>query len=441
MIRLMDARSAAGRRDALEFVRRHHLAHAEQLADALRAVREIIADVRARGDAALLDHTVRLDGPRLSPDQLRVPATALDAARRALAHDLRNAVQAAAANVRAYQTALLPRPACVTRAGVRLESRVQPLARVGCLVPGAAAPLISTIIMTVVPAHVAGVPEICIVAPPRHAGDVHPAILGVAAELGVSEVYRVGGAQAVAALALGTATIRAVDKIVGPGNIYTQLAKRELFGVVGIDSVAGASELMIIADESAAPRCVAADLLAQAEHDPGIAILLAFDAQTVTAVSAEIDSLLAALPRAAGARRSLDQFGAAIVVADNSAAAELANAMAPEHLHVQTRDAEALANLCHHAGAIFVGPHSPEALGDYVAGPSHVLPTGGTARFSSGLTVADFTRRVSVVGFGSDAIRREGPDAITLADAEGLTAHAESVRRRVDEGRPTLGSE
>lgn len=432
MIRLIDARSDAGRRDAREFVRRHHLAHAEEHADALRIVREIIADVRDRGNAALVDLTERLDGTRLSPDQLRVPAEALDAAQRAMAPELRRAVRAAADHVRAYQTALLPAATCVVRAGVRLESRVQPLSRVGCLIPGAAAPLISTIIMTVVPAQVAGVREICIVAPPRHAGDVHSAILGVAAELGVSEVYRLGGAQAVAALAFGSVSIRAVDKIVGPGNIYTQLAKRELFGVVGIDSLAGASELMVIVDDGAAPHQVAADLLAQAEHDPGIAVLVALDEQTVARVAAEIERLLRDMPRAAAARRSLQQFGAAIVVADAAAAAELANEMAPEHLHIQTRDAEVLARRCHHAAAIFVGPHSPEAMGDYVAGPSHVLPTAGTARFSSGLSAADFTRRVSLVHYERDGIRREGPDAILIAGAEGLTAHAESVRRRVD---------
>ncbi len=284
----------------------------------------------------------------------------------------------------------------------------------------------------VVPAQVAGVAESVMVAPPRYERSIHPVTLAVAAELGVTEVYRVGGAQAVAALALGTQTIRRVDMIVGPGSVYVQLAKRLLYGVAGIDMFAGPSEVVVIADDSANPAWVATDLLAQAEHDPGCAILVTADEGLAGKVEAELEKQLPTLSTYEGAKRSLETLSAVLIVADLDAAVEVTNEIAPEHLHIQTRDAQAVADRIDSAGAIFVGHYAPESSGDYVAGPSHVLPTGGSARFFSGLCCNDFLRRTSMISYTHAAIRKAAPAIATLAEAEGLAAHARSATTRAD---------
>jgi len=298
-------------------------------------------------------------------------------------------------------------------------------------VPGAAAPLPSSAIHCVVPAQVAGVREIAIVAPPRHKGTVHPTILAVAAELGVTEVYRVGGPQAVAALAIGTASIPRADKVVGPGSIYTQLAKRLCYGMTDIEMFAGPSEVVVIADEAAVPAHVAADLLAQAEHDPGAAILLTPSEKLLAEVRREVVVQVTSLLRQEGTVRALERYSALVLVRDLHEAVELTNELAPEHVQIETRNADELVDRVVNAGAIFVGGHGTEAAGDYVAGPSHVLPTGGSARFWSGLSCNDFLRRTSILRYGADGLDADGDAIIAIAEAEGLTAHANSVRVRM----------
>ncbi len=399
----------------------------------VRAVSEIIAAVRERGDAALVELTARFDKVSLRVDELRVPPDEIEAARRKTDGAVMDAIRVAIDGVRRFQEKLLIRTAePFEHDGVSLQGRYRPLHRAGVCVPGAAAPLPSSAIHCVVPAQVAGVAESVIVAPPRYERSIHPVTLAVAAELGVTEVYRVGGAQAVAALALGTETIRRVDMIVGPGSVYVQLAKRLLYGVAGIDMFAGPSEVVVIADDSANPAWVATDLLAQAEHDPGCAILVTADEGLAGKVEAELEKQLPTLSTHEGAKRSLEALSAVLLVADLDAAVEVTNEIAPEHLHIQTRDAQAVADRIDSAGAIFVGHYAPESSGDYVAGPSHVLPTGGSARFFSGLCCNDFLRRTSMISYTHEAIRKAAPAIATLAEAEGLAAHARSATTRAD---------
>jgi len=397
----------------------------------LQTVRRILDDVRQRGDAAVAEITERVDGVRLPPERFRIDPDEIAAARERLEPALRRAVRTAIDNVRRFQEHILTRTRePLAEDGIMLQSRCTPLKRIGVCVPGAAAPLPSTAIHCAVPAQVAGVEQIVLVAPPRHQGTIHPTILAVAGELGLDEVYRIGGAQAVAALAFGTETIPRVDKIVGPGSVYTQLAKKLLFGLIDIDMFAGPSEVLIIADASAEPAYLAADLLSQAEHDPGAAVLLTPDADLAERVRRELNAQLERLPRREQAAGSLARYGALIVVRDLHEAVELANDFAPEHLEIHTHDAQALAERIDAAGAIFLGPHSPEASGDYTAGPSHVLPTGGSARFFSGLSCNDFLRRTSIIRYTSEALNRQADDIVTLAEAEGLYAHAASVQVR-----------
>jgi histidinol dehydrogenase len=399
-----------------------------------RAVREVIAAVRNRGDDALIELTERFDHVTLRADEIRVSPDEIEAARQQTAPAVLAAIRTAIDGLRRFQASLLTRtPPALEQDGVALQGRYRPLRRAGACVPGAAAPLPSSAIHCIVPAQVAGVAETVIVAPPRYARSIHPTTLAVAAELGVTDVYRIGGAQAVAALALGTQTVRRVDKIVGPGSVYVQLAKRLLYGVVGIDMFAGPSEVVVIADDSANPAWVATDLLAQAEHDPGCAMLVTADEAFARTVEAELAKQLPTLSTAEGARRSLETLSAVLIVADLDHAVALTNEIAPEHLHVQTRDAAAVADRIDSAGAIFVGPYSPESSGDYVAGPSHVLPTGGGARFFSGLCCNDFLRRTSMITYSHEAIRKAAPVIATLARAEGLDAHARSATTRTDE--------
>jgi histidinol dehydrogenase len=399
--------------------------------DESKAVLKIIREVRQRGDEAVAEVTARVDGATVSPDTVRVPAEELSQARDRLPGDLHEAIRHSIESVRRFQEHVM---ASVTEpmapSGQRLSLRMRPLKRVGICVPGAAAPLPSSAIHCAVPAQVAGVKDIVLVAPPRHEGNIHPVILAVAAELGISEVYRMGGAQAIAALAIGTQRIRPVDKIVGPGSVYVQLAKRWLYGVVDVDMFAGPSEVVIIADGTARPEYLAADILAQAEHDPGCSILLTPDAELARRVAEETESQLARLPRAEGAARSLDAYGAIVVVRDLDEAIRLTNEVAPEHLEIATQNPDAVAERIDSAGAIFLGHYTPEAVGDYVAGPSHVLPTGSTARFWSGLSSLSFLRRTSIVEYTPGGLVHDAASIETLARAENLEAHARSVSIR-----------
>lgn len=401
--------------------------------DEVRVVRDIIGEVRRRGDEALSEMNVRFDGATVPPDGLRVPAARLKEAHDRLEPDLLQAIRHSIESIRAFQQTLLqPMAAPASLNGKTMSLRRRPLRRVGVCVPGAAAPLPSSAIHCAVPAQVAGVGEIVLVAPPRHQGDIHPTILGVAYELGISEVYRVGGAQAVAALAIGTQRIRAVDKIVGPGSVYVQLAKRALYGVADIDMFAGPSEVVIVADRTARAEFVAADMLAQAEHDPGSSILLTDDAQLAAAVREQLNVQLESLSRREGAVRSLKQYAAIVVVREMLEALVLANEIAPEHLQIEAARPYELAERIDAAGAIFIGHHTPEAAGDYVAGPSHVLPTGGTARFWSGISVLSFLRYTSVMEYSRAALAHDAAAIDRLARAEGLDAHARSVTIRTD---------
>lgn len=400
-----------------------------------QAVREIIAQVRDRGDDAVSEITSRVDHARVSPDDVRVPEEVIARAANELDPALKAAVRKAIDAVRTFQESLLsPPPAPMKVDGRTLRMRLRPVRRVAVCVPGAAAPLPSSAIHGAVPARVAGVEDIVLVAPPRHEGEVHPTILGVAAELGIHEVYRMGGAQAIAALAMGTQRVGRVDKIVGPGSVYVQLAKRYLYGVVDIDMFAGPSEVLILADHTADAEHVAMDLLAQAEHDPGCSILMTNNARLAASVALALERLIPTLRTGEAAQKWLETYGALVLVRNWDEAVLLANEIAPEHLEVATENPEDLADRIDSAGAIFLGHHSPEAAGDYVAGPSHVLPTGGTPRFWSGVSVHSFLRRSSLIHYTAEGLARDAEAIETLALAEGLEAHARSVAMRCRKG-------
>jgi histidinol dehydrogenase len=411
-----------------------------------REVEAILDAVRLRGDRALLELTERFDGVVLSPGELAVTPRELEAAERAAGAPFLRALRFAAERIEAYHRHGLPRSWSVRDAnGSLLGQQVRPLDRVGLYIPGGRAAYPSTVLMTAVPARVAGVPEIVLVSPPARDKSVSAAILAAARIAGVTEVYRVGGAQAVAALAYGTETIRKVDKIVGPGNIYVVLAKGKLFGRVGIDMLAGPSEVMVVADETADPEWIAADLLAQAEHDPmARALLLSPSEPLLVKVQAALESQLGTLPRREVARSSLERNGALVLTQSVEEAVAVTNALAPEHLELQVGDPFQLLPLVRHAGAIFLGRHTPEVVGDYVAGPNHVLPTGGTARFSSPLGVEDFVKRSSIIHYSSQGLEEAWPHLMELARVEGLQAHGEAARKRlpepqVEEGRGPEG--
>lgn len=399
-----------------------------------RTVQEIIADVRRRGDVAVAQITARVDKADVPPDAVRVPPAEIRAAYEQMSPALRSAAEHAIAAVRRFQEHVLARTiAPLNTAGKSLDLRTRPVQRVALCVPGAAAPLLSSVIHSGVPAQVAGVKELVVVAPPRHEGDVHPAILGVAGALSIDEVYRMGGAHAMAALALGTQRVRRVDKIVGPGGTYVQLAKRYLYGIVDIDMFAATTEVLIIADETARPAFVAADMLAQAEHNPGCSILLTTSEPLARAVVAALDDQMPTLSTADAARKWLAVYGAIVVVRDMDEAIALANEIAPEHLQIETADARALADRIDNAGAIFLGHFSPESAGDYVAGPSHVLPTGGTARFWSGVSALSFLRYTSMIEYTQQGLAADASAIDTLARAESLEAHARSATIRIEE--------
>jgi histidinol dehydrogenase len=398
-----------------------------------RAVADIIADVVARGDDAVIDFTRRFDRTDLTATGLAFSAAEIDAAVAACDPADLDALAFAAARIRAHHEKQKPEDHRYTdAAGVELGHRWTPIAAVGLYVPGGTAAYPSSVLMNAIPAKVAGCDRLVMVVPTPD-GQVMPLVLAAARLAGVDEVYRIGGAQAVAALAYGTATIRPVSKIVGPGNAYVAAAKRRVFGRVGIDMIAGPSEVLIIADREANPDWVAADLLAQAEHDAAAqSILITDDDGLATQVAAAVEGQLATLPRAAIAGASWRDYGAIIKVASLEEAPALSDRIAPEHLEIATADPERLAARISEAGAIFLGHHTPEAIGDYVGGSNHVLPTARSARFSSGLGVLDFMKRTSILRCDATALRALAPAAIRLGRAEGLEAHARSVATRLN---------
>jgi histidinol dehydrogenase len=399
-------------------------------------VRKIIDDVRLRGDRALVDWELRLDKVRLTPKTLRVDAGAIARAHRAADASFLGLVRRVAANIRQYQKHILVKaPPALKRGGRTLGVRYTPIERVGVYVPGGTAVYPSSVLMTIVPAQVAGVKQIAMASPPRSDGDVSPLVLALAGELGITEVYRLGGAPAVAALALGTPAVPRVFKILGPGNAFVVEAKRQLFGRVGIDSTAGPSEVLIVADDTARSDWLAADLIAQAEHNPGSAVLVTPSLRLARQVAKAVDGQIAGLERGQAARQCLKQYGAIIVVKDVAQACELASDFAPEHLQIITADDRAALARIRNAGAIFLGAHTPVPLGDYYAGPSHVLPTGGTAKFFGPLSCNDFMKASSVESYSAAALKKDAADVIDFATREGLTGHAHAIRVRLERGR------
>jgi histidinol dehydrogenase len=395
-------------------------------------VAAIIEDVRRRGDTALVDYTNRFDRVSFTAADLRVTKAEIAAAVAQVPKKTVAALRLAAKRIEDYHRRQMPRPFRYRdKAGLTLGARWTPIDAAGLYVPGGTAAYPSSVLMNAVPAKVAGVKRLVITTPTPD-GKLNPLVLATAKIAGVDEIYRVGGAQAIAALAYGTAAIARVDKITGPGNAYVAAAKRMVFGAVGIDMIAGPSEVVIVADRKNDPRWIAVDLLAQAEHDAAAqSVLITDDVKFADAVAAAVDRELANLPRAEIAGASWRRHGAIIQVRRLGEAAALIDRLAPEHLQLAVDKPEGLAAKLRHAGAIFLGRHAPEALGDYLAGPNHVLPTSGTARFSSGLGVFDFLKRTSLMGCGATGLRAIGQAAVTLAEAEGLTAHARSVALRL----------
>ncbi len=424
----------------------------QRLADKLRRVRErnvtldpdltsqvetIIADVRRRGDAALLDYAARFDGWAMQAFELRIEAQELRQVAATVDAKVLAALREAISNVRRFHEYERQESWQIeVEPDVRLGQRITPIDCVGLYVPGGTASYPSSVVMNVVPAQVAGVQRIVVATPPRSLRQ-NPAVAAALVELGIEEVYAVGGAQAIAALAYGTETVPRVDKITGPGNRYVAVAKKLVFGVVGIDSIAGPSEVVIIADDTARADFVAADLLAQAEHDEDAAALLVTTSEQLAKdVAAEVSRQLESLPRRAIVEKSLATNGAIFVVSSLTEACAMVNGLAPEHVEIVTADDDAVAALVRHAGAIFFGSYTPEAVGDYFAGPNHVLPTSGAARFSSALGVYDFVKRTSVLRYSRAALRQSAEKICTLAKAEGLEAHARSAAIRIaDEER------
>ncbi|RPJ73320.1 MAG: histidinol dehydrogenase [Desulfobacteraceae bacterium] len=412
----------------------------------LAAVNRMVGQVRRRGDEALLAYTRRFDAPGFTREELRVSTREMAAAAAAVDRPFLRALRRAAAQIEDFHRRQL-RTGFITaeRPGTVLGQIVRPVDRVGVYVPGGRGgktPLVSSVLMGAIPARVAGVARIVMVTPPMADGTINPHLLLAAKTAGVEEVYKVGSAWGIAALAFGTETVPNVDVIVGPGNLYVTLAKKIVAGTVGIDIIAGPSEILVVADASADPEFVAADMLSQAEHDPlASALLVTPSGALAAAARTALVRQAAALARAEIALESLRRFGAIFVTQSLAAAIELANRVAPEHLELQVRDPFACLGSIRNAGAVFLGAYTPEAVGDYMAGPNHVLPTAGTARFASALSVDHFLKRTSILHYAADALHREGPDIVRLAEVEGLTAHARSVRLRLagqDGGEPAV---
>jgi histidinol dehydrogenase len=395
-----------------------------------QVVERICGDVKSCGLAAVLDYSQKLDKAELTESTIRVSPEELTAAHAAADPQFLATIRRIRENILQFQRAILHRDVEVTRPGVTLRQRYTPLARVGICVPGGAAAYPSTVLMTAVPAQAAGVQEIAVIAPPTNFGANNPVVLATCRELGIREVYRIGGAQGIAALAYGVSGIPKVDKIVGPGNLFVALAKRHVFGEVDIDSIAGPSEVVVIADDSTRPDFTAADLLAQAEHAPGASILVTWSERTLEATARELELQVAKLSRCEETIQSLRDFGCLILVRDEAEACRLTDLIAPEHLHIAIDNAQRLLPKIKNAGATFLGNYSPVALGDYAAGPSHVLPTGGTTRWASGLSANQFLRSSSVIDYSADALQTIAPDVMRMAEVEGLTAHRASVAVR-----------
>ena len=398
-------------------------------------VRRICDDVRSRGLEAVLHYTSKLDRRDLTPETIRVTPEELASAARQASPEFLDTIRKIRDNIAEFQRAVLPRDARVVRSvgngTVELRQRHLPMKRIGICVPGGAAAYPSTVLMTAVPAMTAGVREIAIVVPPTAFGGYNIDMLATCYEIGVTEVYRVGGAQAVAALAYGVDGIARVDKIVGPGNLFVALAKQHVFGDVDIDSIAGPSEVIVLADNTARPEFVAADLISQAEHSPGSGVLITWHEPLIAAVQQALELQLAQLSRGDLARQALEDYGALILARSAAEAAELTDLLAPEHLHISMDDPESMLNQIQNAGAIFLGHYTPVALGDYIAGPSHVLPTGGTARFANGLAATDFLKRSSIIQYDAAALRVDAQRVRLMAEKEGLTAHSASVDIRL----------
>jgi len=400
-------------------------------------VKKIVEDVARRGDEALFDYTQQLDGYALTAESVVVSETELeDAASRVEASDLA-IMRTAAARIEAFHRHQITGDWTMSNEpGVTLGQRIVPLERVGIYAPGGLASYPSTVLMAAVPARIAGVRELILVNPSK-GGSIHPLIAAAAKLCGIRRIFKIGGAQAVAALAYGTDTIPRVDKIVGPGNAYVAAAKKMVFGQVSIDMIAGPSEILVIADSTAQPALVAADLLSQAEHDEmASAILLTPDEALARAVSVELERQLVQLPRRAIAERSIEAFGAILVTENLDEAVTVSNRFAPEHLELMVEEPWNLLEGIKHAGAVFLGPYTPEAVGDYIAGPNHVLPTGGTARFSSALGVYDFVKRISILSFSREMLEEYGPQAARFAHLEGLDAHGNSISLRLTGKKP-----
>jgi len=401
-----------------------------------QVVERICRDVRARGLEAVLDYGRKLDKRALAFDTLRVQAIEFEQAHQKADPEFLETLRRIRDNIVAFQKSLLVETVTLVKkdgdSRIDLRQRVIPLRRVGICIPGGAAAYPSTLLMTAVPAQVAGVKQIAVAVPPTEFGGYNTDLLAACHELGIQEVYRMGGAQGVAALAYGVDGIERVDKIVGPGNLFVALAKQFVFGEVDIDSIAGPSEVVVLADKSARPDFVASDLISQAEHSPGSSVLITWHVPLIDAVRNELAIQLARLDRGDLARQSLEEYGAFIAVRDADEGARLCDLLAPEHLHISTANPEELLGKVQNAGAIFLGHETPVAVGDYVAGPSHVLPTGGTARFANGLCANDFLKRSSVISFNHAALAGVAADIRRMAAKEGLTAHSASVDIRLN---------
>ena len=401
----------------------------------IEVVERICADIESKGLPALLDYCLRIDGANLTAETLRVSESELQDAYAKADPKFLETLRRIRDNIRTFQEAILHKDVRIERPGGYLAQRYRPMRRIGICVPGGAAAYPSTVLMTAVPAQVAGVKEIAVMVPPTKFGAYNVDLLATCRELGITEVYRMGGSQGVAAFAYGVEGgvngIARVDKIVGPGNLYVALAKKKVYGDVDIDSIAGPSEVVVIVDSSTRADFTAYDMLAQAEHAPGASILIGWDSTALDQAVAAIEEKLATVERGELARQSLEEFGAVILAKDAEETCRLTNLIAPEHLHIATANAEKMAERILCAGAIFLGNNTPVALGDYAAGPSHVLPTSGTARFASGLTCNDFLRANSMLHFDRNGLANLAPDVQRLAAKEGLTAHRESVLVRM----------
>ncbi|MBD2513486.1 histidinol dehydrogenase [Nostoc sp. FACHB-973] len=407
--------------------------HDEQVPNKEATVREVLQAVKRQGDKAVLHYTAEFDKQTLKPEELRVTGSELDAAYQQVSKELMGAIRLACRQIEAFHRQRVPKSwVHFGDDEVVLGKRYTPVDRAGLYVPGGRAAYPSTVLMNAIPAKVAAVPRIVMVTPPGAGGAINPAVLVAAQEAGIEEIYRIGGAQAIAALAYGTETIPKVNVITGPGNIYVTLAKKLVYGIVGIDSLAGPSEVLVIADETANPVHVAADLLAQAEHDPmAAAILLTTDAALAKNVQVALERQLVDHPRRIDTEKAIAHYGLIIVVESLAAAAELSNEFAPEHLELEVKDPWALLPQIRHAGAIFLGYSTPEAVGDYLAGPNHTLPTSGAARYASALGVETFLKHSSIIQYSQTALENVASAIDVLATAEGLPSHADSVRRRI----------